>query len=282
MTAPASTKTRPHGKATLSPSEATPGPSTFKLKDVRANPFRNIDRYPICREKIEALRASIQTTGFWDNIVARAADGGAEIAYGHHRLVALREEYGDDHRITLIVRDLDDETMLRMMADENREEWHHDAIVEQETVKAVVEAYADGRIKLTKPPKRTKAQVIRYAPSCIAGASSPPDGDHPAYTAETISRFLGWRKKHPRTGFRASERITRSLDALELIERGVLSEVAFEGLKPTEAKAVIQQTQAAESRHRGTADGKQIAGLVGRKVAERIKYDGASANQISR
>ena len=160
-------------KTSPTPSDDRPGLAVFSLKDVRANPFRNIDHYPILPDKIEALRASIQTTGFWDNVVARAVDGGAEVAYGHHRLVALREEYGDDHQITLIIRDLDDETMLRMMADENRDEWRHDAVVEQETVKAVVEAYADGRIKLPKPPSRTKAQVIRYAPSCIAGASSP-------------------------------------------------------------------------------------------------------------
>ena len=222
MTAPASSKTRRRGKAQPSPPDATPSLATFKLKDVRPNPFRNIDHYPIDTEKVAELRASIQTTGFWNNIVARAVDGGAEIAYGHHRLAALREEYGEDHQITLITRDLDDKTMLKIMAAENMTEWGHDATVERETVKAVIEAYADGRIKLPKPPKRTKAQVIRYAPSCIAGASSPPAGDHPPYTSETISKFLGWRKKHPRTGFRASERITRSLDALELIEQGTL------------------------------------------------------------
>lgn len=237
MTAPTSTHApRPrqpihHAAAsevlTKSLLDAGSGPTTFKLKDVRVNPFRNIDRYPISPDKIEALRASIQTTGFWGNIVARAVDGGAEIVYGHHRLAVLKEEYGDDHQINLIIRDLDDEDMVRMMADENRPEWQHDAAEQQAMVRAVIEAYADGRIKLPKPPKRTKAQVIRYAPSCISGGSSPATGDHP-YTAETIGKFLGrgWQKKHTKTGMRASERITGALRALELLEQGTLPSAA--------------------------------------------------------
>ena len=282
MTAPTSTKARRRGKAQPSPPDTIPSLTTFKLKDVRANPFRNIDRYPIQPDKIEALRASIQTTGFWSNVVARVVDGYAEITYGHHRLAALREEYGEDHQINLIIRDLDDEDMLRMMADENRPEWEHDTAEQLAMVRAVIDAYADGRIKLPKPPKRTKSQVIRYAPSCIAGASSPPAGDHPAYTSETVAKFLGWRKKHPRTGFRASERITRSLDALELIDRGILSEHDFEGLKTTEAQAVVREAQKAEGRHRGKPDAEHVAGLVGSGVAEAIRFEGASSNQADR
>ncbi len=71
----------------------------FQLKNIQPNPFRHVDRYPITKEKVEALRESIRTTGFWDNIVAREVNGKAEITYGHHRLVALREEYGPDHEV---------------------------------------------------------------------------------------------------------------------------------------------------------------------------------------
>ncbi len=111
---------------------------TFALGDIRPNPFRNIERYPINREKVEKLKESINRTDFWDNLVARiGADGKPEIAYGHHRMVALRELYPDDHKVSLIVRDLDDAAMLHVMADENMKEWGADSAIEVETVRAV-------------------------------------------------------------------------------------------------------------------------------------------------
>ena len=43
----------------------------IQLKNVRPNPFRHIDRYPIREEKIAALKKSISDTDFWENLVAR-------------------------------------------------------------------------------------------------------------------------------------------------------------------------------------------------------------------
>src|SRR6266853_986608 len=118
----------------------------YAIKDIKPNPFRHISRYPIRREKVAALRESLRKTGFWDNVVARANNGKVEIAYGHHRLVALKEEFGANHKVNLIIRDLDDEHMIQIMARENMEEWGTSASVEQETIRAVVEAYAEGLI----------------------------------------------------------------------------------------------------------------------------------------
>ena len=47
------------------------------LQQLRPNPYRDLARYPIHREKIEALKSSIRSTGFWDNIVIRKAKDGA-------------------------------------------------------------------------------------------------------------------------------------------------------------------------------------------------------------
>ena len=70
-----------------------------KIKNIAANPFRNIDKYPINQDKVDALRESMQSTGYWGNIVARAVNGKFEIAYGHHRLMAIREAYSQDAEI---------------------------------------------------------------------------------------------------------------------------------------------------------------------------------------
>ena len=52
-----------------------PARTAFKIKDIRPNPFRQLDRYPLNQVKVDALRGSILTTGFWENIVARVRDG---------------------------------------------------------------------------------------------------------------------------------------------------------------------------------------------------------------
>src|SRR5262245_65781160 len=93
----------------------------FRLKDIDPNPFRHMERYPIRRDKIDALKASIEQTTFWDNIVARKAGQRAQIAYGHHRLVTLKEMYGPHHEVNLIVRALDDNAKLSIMANEDME-----------------------------------------------------------------------------------------------------------------------------------------------------------------
>src|SRR5262249_811063 len=102
-------KSAPHyGEATMK----------FLLKNIRSNPFRDLAKFPIQREKIAALRESIRATGYWGNISARRVDGGAEIAFGHHRIEALRQEFGAEHEVDLIIEEIPDERILAMLARE--------------------------------------------------------------------------------------------------------------------------------------------------------------------
>ena len=120
-----------------------------KLKDVRPNPFRDMASYPINPQKILQLKKSIESTDFWDNVVARKGKAGTiEIAYGHHRLVALRELYDGEKEFDFIVRDLDNMDMIKIMAHENLDDWGHDSAIERETVKAIVLAFGDDKIAM--------------------------------------------------------------------------------------------------------------------------------------
>ena len=60
----------------------------------------------------------------------------AELAYGHHRHIALKEEFGEDYKVSLNIRDLDDALMIQIMARENMDEWASNALIIQETVRA--------------------------------------------------------------------------------------------------------------------------------------------------
>jgi len=210
----------------------------IRIDQIDANPFRHIDRYPIREDKIAALRESIATTGFWDNLVGREVDGRIQIAYGHHRREALLREYPADYEIGIVVRDFDDDAMLKIMARENMEEWGSSAAVEHETVRAVVEAYGAGLIALPAVEAANLAHV-RNAPSFVAGGHFAPAQSAP-YTAQTVAEFLGWTEKG--TG-NASGKTHAALNALELVESGHLDEADFSGLSTQQAGALVKETR---------------------------------------
>lgn len=89
----------------------------IKVEDLEPNPFRKMATYPIDRAKIKALKASIREKTFWDNILVRKDKGKFQLAYGHHRWIALKELGIKD--IDVPVRDIDDATMVKIMAEEN-------------------------------------------------------------------------------------------------------------------------------------------------------------------
>jgi chemotaxis protein histidine kinase CheA len=97
---------------------------TVALKDVKPNPFRDLPNYKLNDDKVEALMASINSTGFWANVIGRLNPAGEfEIAYGHHRVEAARRVLGPDHTHTFPAYPLSDTVMIRMMADENSDAW---------------------------------------------------------------------------------------------------------------------------------------------------------------
>lgn len=116
------------------------------LNDIRCNPNRDLKFNPFNEEKIAALMASIGETGFWTNVIVRVApDGkGYEQAYGHHRLESARRS--GIKEADFVVRDLDENMMLKMMELENQEDYRYCPLSLLESVKAVVSALAAGRI----------------------------------------------------------------------------------------------------------------------------------------
>lgn len=227
-----------------------------KLKNVRPNPFRDMKTYPCKQDKLKALSLSIKDTDFWENIVARECKGGIEIAYGHHRLEALKSIYPLTKEFSFIIRDLDDTEMAKIMAAENMEEWGSDADVEQETVRAIIKGYADGRIDLGNMKKDTPKTAIRYAPRFSIGDVQRPAPERP-YTTEMLVKFLGWNEY----------RVKTALQSLALIESGKAKAETFKGLSAEQASVTNQlvnrhsktsQLKAKLARDRGDDSGAKI------------------------
>ena len=160
---------------------------TVSVSSLTANPFRELDDYPIDRDKIDALKESIESTGFWGTIVARKKGSKYEIAFGHHRMAALQEL--GIKRCDIIVRDLSNEDMVQMMARENLEEWGTSAYIEAQTVESTIRAYGNGEIELPEPERMDKN--VRFSP--------PDSGDYP-YTMASVAEFLGWQPGYPFPG----------------------------------------------------------------------------------
>lgn len=152
------------------------------LARIVPNRYRNIKSYKISDTKVEALIQSYENSGFWDGSIQGrphpTKKGKIEIAFGHHRIEAARRaKLGE---IGIVVSRLSDADMLHMMADENREEFKHDALVSVETIGQVIEAYGRGEIEL--PP------VAKDGPR----GETLPSGK--VYSLATVARFLGWVK----------------------------------------------------------------------------------------
>lgn len=176
-----------------------------KIKDLESNPFRDMKNYPVDFSKIETLIASIKQTGFWDNILGRKSNDKVEIAYGHHRLIALKKIFNEDDFVNIPVKPLSDANMLRIMANENMDEWKTNPTVIDETVKAA-KKFLEGH-----PEELAK---------CVRGHTSEGAGAH------AIKNFLGWKEF----------KVRYSLERLGMIDEGIIEPEAVKIL-PTERAA---------------------------------------------
>ena len=175
---------------------------SVSIGDLHANPYRNMKHYPINEEKVKALVSSIDQTGFWSNILVRKEGDKIQIAYGHHRLSALKKAYHKDEVVKLPMAKLDDAEMIQIMANENMEEYRTRPSIIDETVKAAKEFLETNR---DIAAKYGDLKSINKAAS-IGGAF--------------IAKFLDWNET----------KVYHSLERLKLIEEGVISEEAISRL----------------------------------------------------
>jgi hypothetical protein len=201
--------------------------TTFALKDVKPNPFRRTEKYPLIPGKVEFLKTSIENTDFWENIVGREVDGELEIAYGHHRLAALKDLFPGTQKFDWRIKKLSDAKMIQIMAAENDDAYSCDPRALIESVRATVQAYAAGKITEKEMPahgKDTPNSSLRYAPSFVMGQVPPSGAEGRSYSAVSLGKFLGLTKGNKRDGEQAATRLLTVLNALELNELGFLSD----------------------------------------------------------
>lgn len=167
------------------------------LKDIQPNPYRNFDLYPISEEKVRSLTNSIKETGFWGNIIGREKGGKIEIAYGHHRLEALKKIFPPTKEIDISVKDYSDEEMIKVMADENDE-------VYSCVPGAVDDAVKAARDFLLKHPDRARKIL----------SSGDTEVKRVRVGAPVITKFLG--------GNWTENKVENALERIRLVESGIV------------------------------------------------------------
>jgi hypothetical protein len=254
------------------------------LSAIEANPYRHMEKYELSEEKLQGLINSYANSGFWDgSIQARPhpkKQGKYQIAFGHHRIEAARR--AEIEQVGLVVADRTNGDMLRMMADENREEFRSDARVTVETLAAVIEAYDRGEIELEPiDPKHPGGQVFTL-----------PGGK--VYSLATVARFLGWVKPSDgqatsacRSAFQSylmRESMEKALDSIPAVQRSeraieTVRGAAYAARKAAEkANLTVHQIKQAEKQAAMNA-ALEIRESTGSKIREEAKRIGHQAAQ---
>lgn len=245
-------------------------------KDLVSNPYRHIERYQFNEEKIEALLKSYENSGFWDgSIQGRLGAGGkVEIAFGHHRVEAAKR--AKIPALGVVLADRSEADMLRMMGDENRAEFKHDAFIGVETIRAVIEAYARGEIELEPVSPKTRKDAIHVLP----GGNT--------YDLGTVARFLGWVKPSDnqattacKTAFDAYQSTAATEGAILTLEPSERSEVAIKTVtdaakvaRTSAIKANLSPAKVREAEKRAATEAakeiKETSGFKARGLAKSI------------
>jgi hypothetical protein len=89
-----------------------------ELRQLKPNPFRDMEVDPINEDRVNLLKDSIDDHGFWGGVVVRNHDGELQICAGHHRVAAAIK--CDITSAEMFVRaDCSDEEAIKIYAIEN-------------------------------------------------------------------------------------------------------------------------------------------------------------------
>lgn len=162
----------------------------IKVTDLEPNPFRKMDKYPINREKVDALKISIKEKGFWASLPVRKHNSKYELACGHHRWFALKELKIEDIEITL--EDYSDGRMIQIMAEENLD-WSTNPAVTTQTIQTAKE-YLDAQLAKCKTWEDFRSDKTIGGLFKSENDWSTPKGK--GVGRETILKFLGgnWKE----------------------------------------------------------------------------------------
>lgn len=173
------------------------GVTSVKLNEIKSNPFRDPKAYVYDEAKINALAESIGDTSFWENLLARKTkEGEIELAYGHHRIMALKQLVADGmveyETIKINIRpytQLSNERMLKIFAQENKDDWGENPQNLCMTV-LQLQAHLEGLVRASKDKDQFLKKVSDVGALRVDDRSFTRMKNH-GVGASIIAQFLG-------------------------------------------------------------------------------------------
>lgn len=236
------------------------GFQTVKLDEIQSNPFRNEESYQYDQAKIDALKESISDTSFWENLLARKTkDGAVQLAYGHHRLQALKQLVADgleDYvEIKINVRpetQLTNERMLKIFAQENKDDWGENPSNLCMTV-LQLQAHLEGLLSASKN-KEEFFKKIGDAGSLKMDARSFTRAKNSGVGASLIASFLGdtWSRQTINDALQVIEKdkatfeLAQKLPSVTLANR--FQKLVTKGEKKEEGEKIVEMFDEATQR----------------------------------
>ena len=206
----------------------------IKLSKLLPNPYRDIGNYPIVEDRVAKLKGSILHTEFWGGLVCRKypkRKGYYQIAFGHHRIEALKElKYTE---IPIKVLGYSNAQMLQAMAEENREIGQHDIKIMTQTVEQV-KKFLDA--ELSKYKTWREARINKFINTLFANDGNFGRCKKNGVGQTTILKFLGKTWKQSEIQF-----------ALEILKDDSVDREAVESFKnryqATEFRVAVKEAK---------------------------------------
>jgi hypothetical protein len=223
---------------------------TVLLDQIVPNPWRDMRLYPIDADHVRELRESIDDHGFFGGVKARRHNGKVELGCGHSRIEAARKARLDS--VQIVIDDMDDDTMLRLMTDENATQAGANPGAVMNEVAAVTRRLIAGLGGTIVPPSIEKAFGGKHGVETARGALrkrfANPDAQLPA-SHNVIRAYLGDGK--PERSHRGERQVREAISALK--QSGRYDEIVDEELRkhpqpgadapPAKEKTVTTRTQ---------------------------------------
>jgi hypothetical protein len=206
---------------------------------IDANPYRDLDSYPIIEAKVEALKVSFRTVGLWPSIVVRPKGSTRyEQAFGHQRMAAATDL--EIKEVPVIVADLSNEQMVQYMGRENGEDYSADFLI-------MLNTWAAGS---------------KFARE---------HGNDPKAT--DIARLLGWTRPQPQRGGidMMNDIASACAGASVLISEGLITRKDLFGLTTRAARDIVGR---AMSRMESIARSAKLSGAPDEDVEHAKKMVG--------
>ena len=92
----------------------------IKLSKLKPNPFKKqISKGELNKEQVNKIKANIKELGFFDALPVFKKGDNFHLVAGHHRLQALKEAFGKNYEVEVVVNDYSEEQVAKGMIIEN-------------------------------------------------------------------------------------------------------------------------------------------------------------------